>query len=660
MKALSLRTAKRFLRSPAVIIGEIAAMALASVLGATLPQTGTASTAELARLHDSGTMWGGLVSFLALDHVFRSVWFLGLILLAAASLSIVVLAQLRRLRVSWSQRPSEAFFQTAPFRAEFERLVRTAPKSGAKPSLRMWTENRLGLTGSLVLHAGLLLVIVAGALRALFAVDAAVDVIEGETLAPTPRAWAAQWPGVMAKPFGLESPVTLQAVQASYYQTGELRALKATLALPGTPTAQQSEIALNHDTRLAGRPLFLSSQFGPAALVEWLDKGAPPLRQVALLTSCGKGTFERSLAGPSGLVAHLRAQVAPDGNHPAHVEVRVMKDGALLLTTDARVGEILSLRGGQQLVLRGTPFWVRLHGSHDPALWLAYAGFMLVILGATLIFTLVKVDGCVKVVPLGERERVFIALKPQRFAGLFEERFHQLLREEGTSVLSHTLSTFDMPPGLGVAQSSGACDHSLLPLPLAKPQRTATLQDAPALSSLACWPLLLLSPLLFTSCQPASFDHARQLVQRYNDVVSEAYRRGDVKLIGPVVGPNEGRKLTGLIGVRLDLGLTLDSQLLALEVTRVERERDEMRVWTKERWRYRDRKIGTGEQVGEESLDSYEMLYLFKRMDRVWLVDEIRFNAPPQVGRKRTPWIADRTQLHGRAASASPIEAQKP
>ena len=148
-------------------------------------------------------------------------------------------------------------------------------------------------------------------------------------------------------------------------------------------------------------------------------------------------------------------------------------------------------------------------------------------------------------------------------------------------------------------------------------------------------------------CQRTSVEQARRLVERYNKVVAEAYRRGDVKLIDPVVGPNEGRKLTGLIGVRLDAGLTLDSELLALEIVGVEQADDTLRVQTKERWKYRDRKIGSGAQVGEESLDAYEMLYVFKRIDKAWLVDEIKFATPPQVGRTNTPWVADRASLHG-------------
>lgn len=163
-----------------------------------------------------------------------------------------------------------------------------------------------------------------------------------------------------------------------------------------------------------------------------------------------------------------------------------------------------------------------------------------------------------------------------------------------------------------------------------------------------------------TACQQVSVKQARELVERYNRVVSEAYRRGDVKLIDPVVGPNEGKKLTGLIGVRLDMGLTLEAEMLALEVTEVAQSKDELRVRTKERWRYRDLKIGSGEQVGEDSLDSYEMLYVFKQINRAWMVDEIRFTVPPQVGRRTTTWGADRKILHGIAAPATGGNGARP
>ncbi|MCX6903994.1 MAG: cytochrome c biogenesis protein ResB, partial [Verrucomicrobia bacterium] len=505
----------------------------------------------------------------------------------------------------------------------------------------------LGLAGAAVLHVGLLLVILAAVLRGLFATDAAVDLIEGETLPPTATDWAAQFPGLLGKPFHLDGAVTLDAVKAVRYQSGDLRDLKVELAVQGRRGLERAELAVNHDLKAGGGRVFLGSDFGPAALLEWQGPGGASKREATMLTAHGRGDYEGVSAGPNGLRAYLRAGMGSNGAHPNLVEVRVMKDGGLLFTGAARVGQTVALQTGERLVLHGTPFWARLRGSRDAALWLAYAGFALVLTGVVFIFTLVKVDGCIAVTPVGERERVLVALKPQRFAPLFAERFQQLVRDQGGPVEQEERSEAEVrPPGMPHAQPP--CG-----MPVGQPL-------AAAARGLAVWTWLLSCLLFLAGCQRSSLSQARQLVERYNRVVAEAYRRGDVKLIDPVVGPNEGKKLTGLIGVRLDLGMTLDSQMLALEVTGVQKAKDELRVQTRERWRYRDRKIGTGEQVGEESLDSYEMLYIFKKSGKDWLVDEIKFTSAPQVGRKRPTWLADRRELHGLSSQTNPTEGRHP
>jgi hypothetical protein len=175
-------------------------------------------------------------------------------------------------------------------------------------------------------------------------------------------------------------------------------------------------------------------------------------------------------------------------------------------------------------------------------------------------------------------------------------------------------------------------------------------------AGMLCVLLVLLTP----GCERPERHDARRLVEHYNQLVCEAYRRGDATLAAPVVGPNESRKLSGLIGARLELGLTLDAELLALEVTATEESPQDLRVHTKERWHYRDRRLGSGAQVGEASFDEYEMLYVFKPRERAWLVDEIRFTAPPRVGRKRTPWTARPEGEQGMAANTKMSEDKQP
>ncbi|MEI8288514.1 MAG: cytochrome c biogenesis protein ResB [Verrucomicrobiota bacterium] len=569
---------KRLLRSPGVILGEIAGLAIFGAIGAAREE------------------W----------HVFSSPWFVALTAATAASLSIVVTEQFRRLHSQWRQTPVVSTFHSAPFKIEIER-----PATTTVPRQKVWTERRLGLAGSLVFHLGLLCLIVAGAMRALFATDATVDLIEGETLAPTAAAWSAQWPGLLARPFRLDQPMVFESIKGSSYAGGDLRELHAKLSA--------GNIGVNQQLHLNGSKIYLAQEFGPAALLEW--NGSEHI--AALLSVQGHGNFVGEAAGPAGLTAFLRS----DSTRPARVEVRVMRGGALLLAGQLAVGETIALSGGATLALRGTPMWGRLHGSRDSALWLAYCGMILAMAGAAMIFTLIKLDYCLVITPLGATERVFIALKPQRFAPLFQERFEKLVREQSAR---NEDEKWKMEVGHRAANPS-----SILHPLSSSPARTA------------CWLLLGTCLALTAGCDRVSPTQARQLVERYNQVVAEAYRRGDVRVIDSVVGPNEGKKLTGLIGVRLDMGLTLDSKLQSLEITSVEHAQNSLRVCTKERWSYRDLKIGTGAQVGQASQDAYEMTYFFTNVNKAWLVDEIKFAAPPQVGRTNMPWVADRAILHG-------------
>jgi hypothetical protein len=161
--------------------------------------------------------------------------------------------------------------------------------------------------------------------------------------------------------------------------------------------------------------------------------------------------------------------------------------------------------------------------------------------------------------------------------------------------------------------------------------------------------LFMLLLLAIPACSRVTQREARRLVARYNEVVCEAYRTGDILLIDSVVGPNtpDGTRLTGLIGVRKDMGIALDAHLDSLEVLGVDQQPEDLRIRTRERWSYRDVAVATGLQVGEASVDHYEMLYHLKKVKGSWLVEETKFTAEPQVGRKQVPWSMSVRDAHG-------------
>ncbi len=417
---------KRFFRAPATIVGEILAITVLGGLGAALPQTGVATATELARLQEHGAFVTALVDWLALDHVFTSPAFLIALAMATMSLSIVVVEQIRRLGALWKLVPTEAHFRNAPLRHEF-----TRPAQGASKSVAIRVRGRLGLAGSPLFHTGLLCVILAGGLRALFGTEAVVDVYEGETLPTTVEAWGAQWPGLLGKPFRLDDPLTLNAVHEDRYPSGELKGLGLSLTFHGPEGTQVREMAVNQELRMSHGRLYMDAKHGPAAMVEWEAPGAPTLRTAALMEQKEPQAYGTYVHGPRHLQARLRAVMPTDGQRPGSLEVRILDGASTSMEAVLKPGESLTIPGGGELRLHGLPAWARLHGNHDPALGLAYAGFALILLGVALNIGVVKVDELVSVTPGNGTERVVVALRPHRFVPLFQERFERLVRDHG-------------------------------------------------------------------------------------------------------------------------------------------------------------------------------------------------------------------------------------
>lgn len=158
----------------------------------------------------------------------------------------------------------------------------------------------------------------------------------------------------------------------------------------------------------------------------------------------------------------------------------------------------------------------------------------------------------------------------------------------------------------------------------------------------------ILASSLLAGCGSLSDSGAEKLVRAYNEKLIEAYRTGDEKVVDALVGDEEAKKLVGLIGVKLDMGLTLEASLLELKPLGVARPgADEVHVLTEERWHYRDRKISTNETVGQESDDHYFMRYVLRRIEGRWRVARVAFEKPPAVGRETAPNSGPPSLFHG-------------
>lgn len=404
-----------FLRRPAVIVTEVLALAAGAALAASIPQQPDAG--EIRRFAEAHPGLGRAAEALGLHEVVTSPWFLVLAAGCFLSLVAVQVQQWPRLRRTWAASPTAATFAAAPFR----RSVALAEARSAPGAPRFATAGRAALLGSPVFHLGLLILVGAGLVRALTFRDAIGRALEGETLAAAPGAFEAERGGWLSGTLALARPVTVRRIDEERYPSGTLRQVRARLALGGEgPSAGEREAAVNSPVDDGAVRIYVAGEHGLAALVEAVGPEGPrPL--VALLEERG-GEWRGGLRPGGGLELRFRAVVTP---RPRSVEVRALSDGVLLGIAELAPGSQVALGAGRALRLHGLPYWVQLRASRDPSRPLFFAGVAMAILGVIFMFGFNRVDSGVFV----EGDRLVVALRPQRFAPLYAERFERLCEE---------------------------------------------------------------------------------------------------------------------------------------------------------------------------------------------------------------------------------------
>jgi len=414
---------RRFLRSPRTIIAELLAVALAGVAATIVDQHPTAMQRE--RLAEAQPVVARLVRALSLDHLFTAWWFLALVGVAACSLAIVTWEQWSRLFREWGT-PGEKAFRSVPYRRE---ISRSPTGEGRRVSIA--TTGRVGALGSPLFHSGLLVVAVAGVARMLFGADAARETWEGATLPAGRGGFESQDLGPLAGPVTLPQQVRVLEILPTYYPSGGLLGLSARLEVgEGSPTS--AGVAVNDPLDVGQTRLYLTQNFGPVAFVEIPTEGAPEVR-AALLAPDDSGGFE--WAGPLPGRRELRLRSPPASGAvrpPGVVEVRLLERDTLLAAGRLQPGSQLALPGGASIVLRDVRWWVRVMASRDPTAWPMFAGFAIAIVGVMFMFLFVRVDSMVVSEPDGEGEKVTLAMRPQRLAPLFAERFERLVERESS------------------------------------------------------------------------------------------------------------------------------------------------------------------------------------------------------------------------------------
>jgi len=411
----------RLLRNPRFIVGEVGLLVALFFVSTIVPSVGEEGAVPGRPEAGAATSLGRVSDVLGLDHLFTSPVFLILVVLAMASLTVVLKDQLAR---AWrlQRGASRATGSSgAPYRRE-ELFPGEIPAGVLPAEVRI--RGAVGVWGSPLFHLGILLIVVAGILRALFGADAVVDLLAGETLLPRSDPYGRQWPGLLAKPFAFPVAVRLEELHVTRYPSGETRWVEGTLRLGEGPAGALVPIAVNGPVTRAFHTLYLRTIGGAAVLLD-VQHGSGSERHAILLREAGRGAEGTARLG-DGTLLRVASNGGGIGRIPERVDVRALRSGGLAGVASLGRNEGLSLADGTRAVVAEIVPWAQFSGRRDVATPVVYIGFLFVCLGGLLMMAVVRVESGTATEPVDGGVKLTVWMRPQRFAPLFAQAFEDL------------------------------------------------------------------------------------------------------------------------------------------------------------------------------------------------------------------------------------------
>jgi len=362
-----------FLLRPPIVAAELSGFVLLLVLSAVVPQATEGKVALLAALQARHPLLYQILDLLDLVRIRTSPLFLAILGLIAASLTAMV------------GRQAGSLIRRRRRHLPAAEDVRTLP--GISTAGRPW--------GTLLLHLGLLLVTTAGCLNFLFLQRGYLQLMEGETFHGSEQEFAAVETGILRPGFAPGVTIRLDDVGVEYWETGQLRELASRLTVfPPGGKGHTARVAVNAPLSLAGLRVHQAFSHGYALSLVLQDRAGVAARTFFLLDAPdrpGRAARTRTTfpASPYRLALQFFPDVSGRSLHPRAplLSLKVFRgrtvvfDGLLLPGQQAPLGdEAVTVR------FEGFRRWSGLIVQRQPDRWPAYAGLLLCVLGAALLF----------------------------------------------------------------------------------------------------------------------------------------------------------------------------------------------------------------------------------------------------------------------------------
>ncbi|MEK7383418.1 MAG: cytochrome c biogenesis protein ResB [Elusimicrobiota bacterium] len=316
------------------------------------------------------------------QDLYGSGWFWGLGALAASLLAYTVLLQARALARRRSgacaPRPEEA----AAIAAFAEKGWRLATSAGNESSRTLvFDKNREGRWGSLIFHAGLLLLVLGGLAQSLFQNRGFAQLMEGEVFLGREgdflQTEKGPWAGPLEPPFGLR----LDALRRELWDDNNLKALESSLSVLREGAAKPVSVAINFPLRDSGFAVYQSPYYGSAVSLELTRADGRRLVTHFLLDHAARPDQPERGGSDFPTTDYLFSL----NLRPGRREVEVFQAGRSVyagpLTDKAPVA-----LGLDRLILADIKPWSGFNVVDQRGLWALGLGFVATTLGALLLF----------------------------------------------------------------------------------------------------------------------------------------------------------------------------------------------------------------------------------------------------------------------------------
>jgi cytochrome c biogenesis protein len=386
------------------LIGLVGALCL---IGVTVPQLADVSPAAAAAWTDSHPRLAAVIDALHFNRMYSSPVFLSavMLLLGVMTTSMAVLFRMLRRTGGRGRRGiSPAKFQeTISFPAGGVASVgsvleearrRGYAVAGSDDGSWMLRKNRFSRWGTLVLHAGMIIVILAGVLTSALQKRGFVQLLERDTFFGRTGGFLTADAGALAGPFTPDVYVSLAEFSPRYYPDGSIEALESSLLIgKGAEPPAAAALVMNHPVEIGGVTVYQSTSFGYTIGLTLERRG---VTEPGFFSLDHPGVPGRPYAGSSdvpGTGYVYTMELLPDPVHGTFqleqptLHLTVQEGGAVRFFGTLKPGDRVPLDGGT-LTFVDIRRWSGLIVVQDTFAALAFLGFSLILAGLIGIYLL--------------------------------------------------------------------------------------------------------------------------------------------------------------------------------------------------------------------------------------------------------------------------------